>query len=50
MNQLQLVEHYVAKGSAQGFRKAIKTACASTGATSCETHPANGAYVFTIAC
>jgi hypothetical protein len=38
------------KGSAQGFRKAIKTACARTGLVSCETRPAKGAYVFTIAC
>lgn len=38
------------KGSAQGFRKAIKTACARTGAVSYENRPAKGAYVFTIAC
>ena len=38
------------KGSAQGFRKAIKTACARTGADFCENRPAKGAYVFTIAC
>jgi hypothetical protein len=38
------------KGSAQGFRKAIKTACAKSGSVSCETRPAKGAYVFTIAC
>lgn len=38
------------KGSAQAFRKAIKTTCASSGSVSCETRPAKGAYVFTIAC
>jgi hypothetical protein len=38
------------KHSAQGFRKAIKTACARTGATYCETRPAKGAYVFTMVC
>jgi hypothetical protein len=37
------------KGSAQGFRKAIKTACAKTGAVSTESRPAKGAYVFAIA-
>ena len=37
------------KGSAQGFRKAIKTACQRTGAVCAETRPARGAYVFTIA-
>ena len=37
------------KASATGFRKAIKTACARTGAVICETLPAKGAYVFTVA-
>ena len=36
------------KISASGFRKAIKTACAKTGAVSVETRPAK-TYVFTIA-
>lgn len=36
------------KVSASGFRKAIKTACDRTGAVSCETRPAKGAYVFTV--
>lgn len=38
------------KNSASGFRKAIKTACARTGADWCENRPARGAYVFTIKC
>lgn len=38
------------KGSAQCFRKAIKSACARTGTTPIETRPAKGFYVFTIAC
>ena len=37
------------KGSAQSFRKAIKTACLRTGSEWCEKRPAKGAYVFTIA-
>lgn len=37
------------KGSAQCFRKAIKTACSRTGAVTTETRPAKGAYVFTVA-
>lgn len=38
------------KGSAQAFRKAIKTACQRCGVVSVETRPARGAYVFTVAC
>lgn len=38
------------KNSASQFRKAIKTACAKTGAVSTEHRPAKGAYVFAIAC
>ena len=38
------------KGSAQVFRKAIKTACTRSGAVSVENRPAKGAYVFTVAC
>lgn len=38
------------KGSAQVFRKSIKTACARSGSVSCETRPSKGAYVFTMAC
>ena len=37
------------KISASGFRKAMKTACARTGAVFAETRPAKGAYVFTVA-
>ena len=37
------------KGSAQCFRKAIKTSCSNTGAISVETRPSKGAYIFTIA-
>lgn len=36
------------KNSAHAFRKAIKTACAKTGAAFVERRPAKGAYVFTI--
>ena len=37
------------KGSAQCFRKAIKSTVAKLGAVSAETRPAKGAYVFTVA-
>ena len=37
------------KIDASTFRKAIKTACAKTGAVFCEKRP-KGSYVFTIAC
>lgn len=38
------------KGSAQAFRKAVKTACARCGVVSVENRPTKGAYVFTIVC
>lgn len=37
------------KTSASGFRKAIRTACARTGAVMVENRPAKGSYVFTVA-
>ena len=38
------------KGSAQTFRKAIKTACARCAVDHLETRPRKGFYVFTIIC
>lgn len=35
--------------SAKGFRKALKTACARTDSTWCETRPNKGSYVFAVA-